>query len=206
MVGVRENQNGWENNNDRYLFCTKIFPAILSTHYEPLSLQGSRIFLLTSKMSKFSVFVFYYTQLSTAPLLFLLPMLSYLLPPVYREALMGRPAGLAAKREKMFWRVPVPGCVVMTASGLVIMTRNAEVMLQECRGILTEGGGIGGNKKVESRQIKITLSNRQLKEQNEILIFSLLVSNKLTQSLIFGLSTDSVTTEGKLATLKRFEC
>ena len=47
---------------------------------------------------------------------------------------MGRPAGLAAKRQDMFWRVPTSGCVAMVASGLGVMTQNAEVMSQECRG------------------------------------------------------------------------
>ena len=68
---------------------------------------------------------------------------------------MGRLAGLAAKREDMFWRVPTSGCVVMVASGLGIMTRNAEVILQECttERLLSEGGGIGRDKKVEIRQM-----------------------------------------------------
>lgn len=60
-------------------------------------------------------------------------MLSSLLPRVYREALMGRPAGLAAKRQDMFWRVPTSERVAMAASGLGIMTQNAEVITQECR-------------------------------------------------------------------------
>ena len=40
---------------------------------------------------------------------------------------MGRPAGLAAKRQDMFWRVPKSRFVAMMANGLGIMTRNAEV-------------------------------------------------------------------------------
>ena len=56
-------------------------------------------------------------------------MLPYLLPRVYQEALMARPAGFIVQKQATFYREPLQGCVEMTESGVAPMTLSVKVIL-----------------------------------------------------------------------------